>query len=164
MGLLSLLKKEQPQDLCAMSKKEKKYFLANDLIERMIRIEQKLSGSFGGGFVPYYQTEYFKSLTDFEKSRFKKYLSEKEKRTKWRFLPWVFLAGGGFVLGSRITGNVVGASGDISPMNLILIGVLIAFALIYLAILVAKKHRWEKLDKHFSVVERIISKRRIRRD
>ncbi len=163
MGLLSFFKREEPRDLCAMPRGEKKIFLANDLIERMIRIEQKLTGSFGGGLVPYYQTEYYKGLSEQEKSRFKKYLAAKEKSKKWRFLPWFGVIIAGLFLSSRITGNVVAEEG-VAASNLWLAGGFILVILMYLAVFFLEMHRWNRLERHFSVLERIISKRRFRRD
>ena len=64
----SILKKPQQKEFTEMSKTEKKSFLASDLIERMIRIEQKVRGSMGEGIIPYQQTEYFKELTPNEKA------------------------------------------------------------------------------------------------
>jgi len=163
MGLLSLFKKESKQDLCNMPKNEKKNFLANDLIERMVRIEQRVHGSFGGGFIPYYKTEYFKSLSEAEKCRFKNYLIAKEKRKKWKFLPWFGVILAGIFLSTQITGNVV-AEDTIAPTNLLLAGVFVVGMLIYLVIFILQMQRWNRLEKHFAVVEKIISKRKIRRD
>lgn len=163
MGLMNLFKKEQPQSFNTMSRKEKKGFLANDLIERMIRIEQKLTGSFGGGFVPYYQTEYFKGLSEYEKNSFKKYLAAKEKRKKWRFLPWMGVILAGLFLSTKMTGNAI-AGESIGTTNLLLAGIFILGILIYIAVFALQMHRWNRLERHFSVIEKIISKRRFKRD
>ena len=63
-----------------MKKPEIKIFLANDLVERMIRIEQRLRDSLGEKQVPFYQTEYYKGLDGHQKEKFKEYLKKKEKR------------------------------------------------------------------------------------
>ena len=62
-----------------MSKKDKKDYLSNDLIERIIRIEQRVSARFGK-IVSYSSTEYYKSLTNEQKSLFEKYLKSKKKK------------------------------------------------------------------------------------
>jgi hypothetical protein len=160
MGLMSIFKKEEQLNLKNMPKKEKRSFLNNDLIERMIRIEQKLSGSCGGGFVPYSQTEYFKSLNDQQKAGYKKYLESKEKRKKWKFLPFTLIIIVGIFMGSRLTGNVVGSSEPMSFTNIVLMGILLLVVLIYLEILISERNRWKRMEKHFSVLEKIVYKRK----
>ena len=68
------------QNLDAMSMTEKKDFLSMDIIERMIRVEQRVSAHFRE-FIKYNETEYYKSLTKAEKAKFDNYLRWKKKRT-----------------------------------------------------------------------------------
>ena len=62
-----------------MTKKQKKNFLANDLSERIIRVEQRVSTKFGK-LIPYNKTEYYKNMDKEEKKKFDEYLKNKGKR------------------------------------------------------------------------------------
>jgi hypothetical protein len=89
-----------------MPKKEKESFLSNDLNERIMRVEQRVSTRFGK-FVNYKNTEYYKSLSDSQKKAFEKYLNNKKKK-KFSVYVSIFL---GFIslgfLNLNFTGNVV---------------------------------------------------------
>lgn len=90
-----------------MSKLEKEEFISNDLIERMIKIEQKISAKFHKP-LNYEETEYYKSLTNPQRNSFEKYLKKKDVRkgifASILFLSLILV----FVLNSNITGNVIG--------------------------------------------------------
>ena len=62
-----------------MTKKQKRNFLANDLSERIIRVEQRVSTKFGN-LIPYNKTEYYKNMDKEEKKKFDEYLKNKGKR------------------------------------------------------------------------------------
>lgn len=62
-----------------MAKNKKRDFLSNDFRERMIRIEQRVSGKFGKSLA-YDKTEYYKSMGNEQKKEFRNYL--KNKKTK----------------------------------------------------------------------------------
>ncbi|MEK6872038.1 MAG: hypothetical protein AABX16_04000, partial [Nanoarchaeota archaeon] len=55
-----------------MTKTEKKEFLSNDFIERMIRVEQRVAQTFGTK-LSYKQTRYYQGLTPGEKRLFNAY-------------------------------------------------------------------------------------------
>lgn len=160
---IGLFKKPEQKEFCDMGKTEKKNFLACDLIERMIRIEQKVRGSMGEGVVPYQQTEYFKELHPNEKTRFVDYLKSKETKKKWKFLPFVLIPGVGALIGMRVTGNVVAEEQSIQPLNLFLLGVFLVAVIAYWIYVLSKRKRFNRLDRHFKVIERIISKRKLRK-
>jgi hypothetical protein len=160
---IGILKKPQPKEFNEMGKAEKKNFLACDLIERMIRIEQKVRGSMGEGVVPYQQTEYFRELTPGEKRKYIEYLENKEKKKKWKFLPFVLIPGAGAFVGLRVTGNVVSEGQSVQPINLILLGVFLAVVVAYWIYILSKRKRFRRLDRHFKVIEHIIAKRRVNR-
>jgi len=61
-----------------MSKKERKNYLSNDMILRLIRVEQKVSHSFGEK-LPYKKTSYYKSLSKKEKEGFDKFLKKRKR-------------------------------------------------------------------------------------
>lgn len=62
-----------------MSKEEKDDFLSNDLIERMVRIEQRISAHFNKP-IEYRDTEYYKSLKKSQRDRFEEYLKKKKNK------------------------------------------------------------------------------------
>lgn len=160
---LGILKKPQQKEFSEMGKTEKKNFLACDLIERMIRIEQKVRGSMGEGVVPYQQTEYFRELTPGEKRKYVNYLENKEKKKKWKFLPFVLIPGAGAFVGLRVTGNVVAEGQSIQPVNLMLLGIFLIAVIGYWIYILSRKKRFKRLDRHFRVLENIIAKRKLKR-
>lgn len=160
---LSLFKKPAQKEFSEMTKPEKKSFLANDLIERMIHIEQKVRGSMGEGVVPYYHTNYFKELKNEEKRRFVSYLKSKEVKRKWRFLPWVVILGFGAFAGFKFTGNAVASGGSISVLDMVLVLAFVVAIVFYSLHIANEKKRWQRLEGHFGVIEDILRKRRLKR-
>ena len=160
---LSLFKKPEQKEFYQMTKPEKKSFLANDLIERMIHVEQRVRGSMGEGVVAYYHTNYFKELHPVEKKGFINYLKSKQVRQKWRFLPWVVMIALGLFAGSRLTGNAIATGGNVSWVDFVLAGVFILVLVFYLFHLSAKKKRMNKLNSHIKVIDNILTKRRLRK-
>jgi len=159
---IGIFKKPQQKEFCDMGKAEKRNFLACDLIERMIRVEQKVRGSMGEGVVPYQQTEYFKELHPSEKVRFMDYLKKKEVKKKWRFLPFVLIPGIGAFIGTRVTGNVVAEETGVQPINLLLLGIFLVAIIAYWIYVLSKRRRYNRLDKHFKVIDRILAKRKLK--
>ena len=145
-------------DFKSMTPSQKKEFLSNDLIERMIRIEQRVSGQFGR-FVKYNQTEYYASLSPTQKSRFEDYLKNKGKKKvfiSFLFLLPIFIL---FIANSSFTGNVVQENINntkyASYVNYILIGfVVLLFVFIILSWIYRNKKK-KKYDSHFNVIENI---------
>ena len=160
---LSFSQKPQQKEFSQMTKPEKKSFLANDLIERMIHVEQRVRGSMGEGVVPYYQTNYFKELHPEEKRRFIAFLKTKQVRKKWRFLPWVIILGFGAFAGFKFTGNAIVTGGSFSSLDLGLIGIFILAVVFYLLHVSKKKERARKLDRHLAVIDNILAKRKLKR-
>lgn len=160
---LGFLNKPKQKEFCEMNKSEKRGFLACDLIERMIRVEQKVRGSMGEGVVPYYKTEYFKELHPGEKAKFLEYLKKKETKRKWKFLPFVIIPGVGAFLGLRITGNAIVGDQSIQPANLILLGIFLAVVIVYWIYVLSKRKRFKRLDKHFKVIDNIVAKRKLQK-
>ena len=160
---IGIFKKPEQMEFKDMTKPEKKNFLANDLVERMIRIEQKVRGSMGEGVVPYYQTEYFKELHPDEKKTFLEYLKKKEVKRKWKFLPFVLLVGAGTFIGTRFTGNVIAEEPSIQPVNLILLGIFLVVVISYWIYILSIRKRFNKLNKHFQVIENIIDRRKLKK-
>jgi hypothetical protein len=116
-GMKNLFHKED--ELQIMSKPEKKEFLSNDFIARMIRLEQRVSASFGE-VIPYNKTKYYQSLTESERKKFEAYLKTKIGSKFLLLFVGLFFVGG-FLLKGSMTGNVIGSSDGFSWEGLILI-------------------------------------------
>lgn len=158
---LSLFKKPKRKEFCEMTKPEKKNFLANDLIERMIHVEQRVRGSMGEGVIPYYHTNYFKELRNEEKKKFVSYLKSKEVKRKWKFLPWVIIIGFGIFSGFRLTGNAIAGQSNVSILDISLVSAIILIAVFYAFHVANEKKRWKKMEGHFDVIEGVLRKRRL---
>ena len=147
-----------------LTNKEKKSFLSNDLIDRMIRVEQSIHYSFGR-YVPYQNTDYFKSLSDSEKEGFHKFLSNRKKRRPF-FLALLILPFLGLFFLSMRTGNVVKESIGESSFSITLIVltlVVIAILVIVISSYFYRKTRDERLVRHNAVIDKwIVNKRTIR--
>lgn len=159
----SLFSKPVQKEFSQMTRPEKKSFLANDLIERMIHVEQRVRASMGEGAIAYYHTNYFKELHPTEKKRFIDYLKSKQVRQKWKFLPWVLLVVLGLFAGSRFTGNAIAVNGSISWVDFALIGIFILALIFYVSHLAAQKKRMDRLNSHLKVIDNILTKRKFKR-
>lgn len=149
---------EKLDELKSMSKEDKKEFLSNDLIARMIRLEQRVSASFGE-VVPYNKTKYYQNLTDAEKKNFNKYLHSKiGSKFVFSLLASLFVFGGFLARGS-LTGNVIGGTNSISYGGII-VAVLAVIGLIVLLFHQIQKRRREKMFKSvLNLLDRSIKKR-----
>lgn len=144
------------------NKKEKEEFLENDLIDRLIRVEQKVSARFGK-FTGYKDTYCYKSLSPKNREAYEKYLKDKGKKRV--VFSSIFLAPllALFFLSNNLTGNVVKESvGDAKIFNgiyfffLILVISIFCFGLIFLFYIYQRKKRFEPL---FKILERIGKKK-----
>lgn len=138
---------------------EKKEFLSNDLTERMIRVEQRVSAHFGKP-VSYNQTEYYNSMTKKQKEEYENYLAKKKKK-KYLFsgffiLPLFAL----FLFKFRITGGVISeniGSGNLTLVNILMISV-VFFVVILILLSKRKESRYDRmLEKHYSVLHNVLS-------
>lgn len=131
-----------------------------DMMERMIRVEQKIAASFGK-YIPYEDTIYYNSLSMSEKQNFESYL--KKSRRKKVLFAFALISGLSLIAGLKLT-----LTGKVAQDNLPdtgLIGNILILAvlagLIYLASSVIEKRRSEKiLDRNFKIIQDIISKKR----
>ncbi len=143
-----------------MTKKEKKEFLSMDLIERLIRLEQRVSASFGQ-FIPYSQTEYFKNLSEREKREFVKYL-KKNKRKKYLLGSFFFfLVAGAIFLHGSFTAKVV--EENLKIQNTLFTNILLILFLIFIFITVmfflSGKRRKKRLKSHFDIIDKLYLKK-----
>lgn len=137
-----------------MAKKQKEDFLSNDLSERIIRVEQRVSTRFNK-FIPYYQTEYYKSMSKAQKINFEKYLKDKGKK---KFLVLAVLLIPLLILGFLnfgFTGDVV--KKDLTEfginINFVFVFIFFLFAIILILALFMRLKRKNKLDKHIGVID-----------
>lgn len=133
-----------------MSKKEKEDFLSNDIIERLIRVEQRVSKKFGEE-VDYDKTEYYKSLSKKEKKDFENYKKTKnvKKLIVMVLLLFPFLAIG--MVGFNFTGNVVSDEiGFFGGGFSFIIGFILIVVLFLSLFKVIKKRN--RLDRHCDVL------------
>ena len=146
-------------DLGALPKPEKRKFLSMDLIERMIRVEQKVASTFGEK-IPSKKTQYYKSLTSGEKKSFNNYLNKKRnKRFAFIVLTLIILSLP-FLLNLNFTGNVIQENTSF-PISFIESGVLIfvvLFVAVFLIIFILERTKNKNLERHYDIVEGIVEK------
>jgi hypothetical protein len=151
-------KKSPEKNFQVMSSDEKKSFLLMDLIERMIRVEQRVALSFGKE-VRYNDTDYYKSLNSKEKLRFEKYIKTKGRK-KYMLAGSLFALGAAGMLSYRspITGNVIGVAG-IGTVGKVIGVALITALLIGLILLIInfglKLKRGKSIKKNFQILEEV---------
>lgn len=161
------LTEEKGKDFKDMSKNEKKKFLSMDLIDRMIRVEQRVSSSFHK-YVPYNETEYYRSLKSGDKIEYEKFLRRKKKKNLWLssslFLPVLTFFGANFGITGLVTGNVISeeAGGTISSFAFWLsAGLFAIISLILVSFWVHQSRRGKAFDKHAKILEDIYLKKHL---
>lgn len=142
-------------DLQTMPKNEKKKFLSMDLAERMMRVEQTVSASFRK-YVPYYQTEYYKSMSEQQRNDFKKYLRDKNKK---KFVLFSLLIFPLFLISlfhisftAKVISSNVGMETSLTIQVILVILVLILIYAFLAYFLMNKKHE-KKFIHHLQVLE-----------
>ncbi|SRR3989344_897730 len=140
-----------------MTQKQKKNFLANDLSERIIRVEQRVSTKFGK-FIPYNKTEYYKNMDKEEKKKFDEYLKNKGKREI--FISAVFL-GLILVLGFfnfSSAGNAIREDFPDSTLkiNLLFVSVFIVFIFGLVVSFLMRLKRRIMYREHIRVIDNVV--------
>lgn len=156
-------KKRKVKELHQMSYIEKRCFLSNDLIERMIRVEQKVSSHFGQQLA-YDKTTYYQGLTKDEKKNFDRYLKNKTKKRVLLFITLtipIFL----LVILKKFTSMAIETSVNVGNLSLSPVKMIILFAIIIVLFMVAidiifirAKNR--RFKKHFNVVDKVLTKQK----
>ncbi len=144
------------RELYEMSEKDKKDFLSNDLIERMIRVEQRVSAKFNR-LIKYNETAYYKNLGEKKQKEFERYLRH-NKRKKYLLTLLTFLAPviALFAYTPDFTGNVVSENlGEkaILPFQIVIGAV---FAVIVISSVIrklVKSRREKRVSRHFDVID-----------
>lgn len=138
-----------------MNKKEKKEFLSMDLIERLIRLEQRVSASFGE-FIKYTDTEYFKHLPEKKQKEFVKYLKDNKRRKfviGFLFFSFVLII---VLFRSALTARVIEDNFNL-PINAIDIGILVFSFIFILTItisMISRKKRENRINPYFDIVHK----------
>jgi len=165
MSLLNIFKKKEEQDFKKITPSEKKQFLSNDFIERMIRVEQKVFESLGEKR-NYNQTKYYQGLTTQEKTNFNIYLKNKHnKKTIFLgFLSLVLVLV--FFFNFGITGNVVNE--NIGKENsfifsILLIALFVGGAFLFVVTSISNRIKEKRFHSHFKPLEKIYLKRGLRK-
>ena len=156
MKLFKKIFKRKKKSFKKMTSAEKSKFLRNDLIERLIRVEQRVAASFGEQ-LRYDQTKYFKSLSEQEKKSFEKYLKEKGKKHLWVVVILILIGGLFFYQG--ITGRVVGSNEETTWIEISSILFIITLSYILSIYLILKNIKRKRLYNHFNVLDNFISEK-----
>lgn len=152
---------KEKKEFSDMSKSEKKEFLSNDLIERLIRVEQTVSASFNED-VPYNKTKYYQSLTEHEKEEFKRYLKNKKKKKFSLFILFLFPLLAILFLRLNFTGNVIQnnlGEGSIGILQLISVLFILLFIVIFLFFRLSSISKEKRFKKHYKIIDDYISKK-----
>lgn len=150
-----------PKDPVARGK-----FLSMDLIERMVRVEQKVSASFDKE-IPYAQTEYYKNLKPNERKEFEDYLKTKKRK---KFLLGSFLFSILILLsfvGTGFTGNVINdflnGTVEINFIENFSAILALSIAAVFLIVFVVGRRQKQRLDANVKILENaFLDKNKIR--
>ncbi len=140
-----------------VNKAEKKSFLSNDFIERMIRVEQRVSLSLGET-KQYNKTNYYKSLRLNEKKSFDEYLKGKGDVMRSFIALFSLLLFSVLFLNFNITGNVVsGVIGEegFSILTSIIFIVFISILVVIIMCFFIRKLKNHRFQKHFSILDSV---------
>lgn len=153
--ILGLFKKKKvKEDLKNMDKCEKKKFLSNDFIDRMIRVEQRVGSSLGD-YVPYHKTNYYKSLSDSEKKSYNSYIKRRGLVKVLALLPFFgFLVLIG-LLNFEFTGNVVKEEVEGLGLDVFIIPFFVFISWFYIVSFLVRKVRDSNMEKYFDVIDEI---------
>ncbi|MBU2576398.1 MAG: hypothetical protein KKF50_01620 [Nanoarchaeota archaeon] len=140
-----------------MINSKKKNFLSNDFIERMVRVEQRVSISLGEN-KPYNKTHYYKSLLPHEKKEFDEYLLRKGDVKKGFLVAFFLLLVSILFLNVKFTGNAVSGvvgEGELSVLTLSIMGSLIVITFFLVVFFLVGKFGNKKFHKHFYILDKI---------
>lgn len=151
-------KKKQESDFQIMGNDEKKHFLSMDLIERLIRVEQRVGLSFGKEIM-YNKTEYYRSLSLKEKQKFEKYLRTKGRKKYVLSITLLILMVGGFLFyNGSITGNVIGTVEEANINSFVgwsILGFIILGVSYLFVVLMRGFKRKKHIKGHFKILDEV---------
>lgn len=160
-GWLKNIFKKKEDGFSKMTKPEKREYLSMDLIDRMIRVEQRVSASFGE-YVAYTKTKYYQQLTMNEKKRYDNFLKNKKvkKGVFMSSFAGIFLFSFAFFYES--TGNAISDYSGVG-VDYLKIGAIVFYILLFvilLLIVLKRKRKEESLNKVFAVFDKSMNKRK----
>ena len=136
--------------------REKKRFLSNDFIDRMIRTEQAVSSTFGEK-VPYNKTLSYRELSEKEKKGFESYIKRK-KNIKGVFTAFSLMMILSLIfVNVQFTGRVVENAGfEREGINIALIAAVFIGIGIFVLIMTAEKNEKRKFRKRLDVLDNLV--------
>jgi len=159
-------KKDKCDELISMSKDEKKNFLSNDLIERMIKVEQRVFLSLGE-HIPYNKTKYYLSLNGNEKKRFENYLKSKKIKNKIWIVSFFSLLASFIFIRTSFTGNAIndsfGSDAYLLVSEIFVTLILIGF-FVGLMIFISRKNKERNFESYFKILDNLRIKRILNRE
>ncbi len=138
-----------------LTKKKKKEFLSADLMNRIIRVEQRISASFGKP-VYYNNTEFYRGLSERDKQNYEKYI---RRRKLNKFISPIVLVGFiilAFSMGGRLTGSTI-VNIESSIGSFILFLVILGIVAIAIFSFIHRRNREKRLNRHLRVLKRYFS-------
>jgi hypothetical protein len=140
---------EEQKDLTEMSKKEKKEFLDQDIMERMIRVEQTVSRHFGKK-VQHKETSFYKGLSKEDKMTYNRHMNKKKKRGIFKMLVLILPLFTFGLMRFNITGAVVRETTGFEPYwwSLVALGVFVVLGFFMLASYFLRKGIERRLRSH----------------
>mgnify|MGYP004004032681 CR=1 FL=1 len=146
----------EERDLKEMSKKEKKQFLTNDFIDRMIKVEQRVFASLGE-HLPFNKTNYYKGLKIHEKKNYIDWVKLQKNKLRATLLLLFALSVPFFLLSGGITGYSIHKNPEffqITGLIIIVLAIIISSTYHF-----GKKKKRKKFHGHFQILDNIIKKR-----
>ena len=145
-----------------MTPREKKDFLQNDIVERMIRIEQKVLAAEGKKISPK-ESDFYKNLSIEAKKGFNKHLVKKKGKGVAKLL---LLLAPLFVFGLtrfNVTGNVVRDATTVEPYwwGWVALGIFIILGIFMWATHIMRSRMNKRLKSHENdLVKRLVKKKK----
>lgn len=142
------------------TKEQRQDFLENDFLDRLIRIEQRVSAKFGK-LIRYTNTYCYRNLTEENRKNYERYLKTKRKKRFVFVTSFILPLLGVLFLSNGITGNVVregvGESGFI-VFIIILLSFLLGLSLSFGMFFIFKLKRERRFGPLFKPLEKIAKK------
>jgi hypothetical protein len=152
-------RKAEEKSFNIMNDEQKRAYLSNDMINRMIRVEQKVSSSFGQT-LNYDQTNYYKKLDNQQREDYNKYLIRK-KRLRF-VIPVLFATPVLYIILSNVqfTGNVVNNLVQKEPswVSFLMLSIMVIILFILIINFIMKRHAEQKVKDHLSVINDVAKK------
>ena len=142
-----------------MSKKEKRDFLSNDFIERIIRVEQRICAHFKKP-VLYNETEYYKSLTSQEQKAFETYRKMKKVKKIAFVAILTFSLFSLALLNLDFTGNTIKESvSNPLPITLIIFTVILVSVISFLIVYRKNNILNNRYNEYVQIIDDALSKK-----